>query len=80
MANFFFEARKGSVLHEQSGPEQARQQMESDPSQMFSGGWRADCHTFCNSVSPCGRSYIRQGGKSCKSEALPGKLASRDHL
>lgn len=38
MANFFFEARKGSVLQEQSGPEQARQQMESDPSQMFSGG------------------------------------------
>lgn len=37
-------------------------------------------HSSVTSVSQCGRSYIRQGGKSCKSEALPGKLASCDHL
>lgn len=83
MANFFFffETQKGSVLQEQSGPVQARQQMESDPSQMFSSGAGEQTVTrSVTSVSQCGRSYIRQGGKSCKSEALPGKLASRDHL
>lgn len=59
MANIFFfkEKKRGSVLQEQSGPEQARQQMESDRSQMFSSGAGEQTVTCSiTSVSQCGRS------------------------